>query len=53
MSTIEELIKLQQFQLNSVKSLTVRGQYSKNTNININKTIQSISLLTQELNNLN
>jgi hypothetical protein len=53
MSTIEELIKLQQFQLNPARPLTVRGQYSKNTNTDINKTIQSVSLLTTELNKLN
>jgi hypothetical protein len=53
MSTIQDLIQLQNFDVNEAKPLTVRGQYSKNTNIDINKTIQSISLLTTDLNNLN
>lgn len=53
MSTIEELKKLQNFNINNAKPLTVRGQYSENNKVDINKTIQSISLLTNELNNLN
>jgi hypothetical protein len=53
MSTIEELIKLQGFNVNEAKPLTVRGQYSRNTNVDLNKTKQSISLLTTELNKFN
>ena len=53
MSTIQDLIQLQNFDINEAKPLTVRGQYSKNTNVDINKTIQSVSLLTTDLNNLN
>jgi len=53
MSTIEELKNLQNFNISAAKPLTVRGQYSKNTNIDINKIVQSVSLLTTELNNIN
>jgi hypothetical protein len=53
MSTIQELIQLQKFNVNEAKPLTVTGQYSKNTNVNINKVIQSVSLLTSEINKLN
>jgi hypothetical protein len=53
MSTIEELKKLQNYNINNAKPLTVRGQYSNNINTNINKVIQSVSLLTTELNNIN
>jgi hypothetical protein len=52
MSTIEDLIKLQNYKVNEIRPLTVRGQYSENTNVDINKTLQSISLLTNELNYL-
>jgi hypothetical protein len=53
MSTIEELKNLQNFNISAAKPLTVRGQYSKNTNVDINKVVQSVSLLTTELNNIN
>lgn len=52
MSTINELIKLQNYNVIEAKPLTVRGQYSKNTNTDTNKIIQSVSLLTTELNNI-
>jgi hypothetical protein len=52
MSTIKDLIQLQNYKVNEIRPLTVRGQYSENTNIDINKTLQSISLLTNELNYL-
>jgi hypothetical protein len=53
MSTIEELKKLQNYNINNAKPLTVRGQYSNNINTNINRIVQSVSLLTTELNNIN
>lgn len=53
MSTIQELIQLQNFNINEAKPLTVVGQYSKNTKVDINKVIQSVSLLTTEVNKLN
>jgi len=52
MSTIGDLIKLQNYKVGEIRPLTVRGQYSKNTNVDINKTLQSVSLLTNELNYL-
>jgi hypothetical protein len=53
MSTIQELIQLQKFNINEAKPLTVTGQYSKNTKVDINKVVQSVSLLTSEINKLN
>jgi hypothetical protein len=53
MSTIQELIKLQNFNINEAKPLTVRGQYSENTKVDINQIAQSISLITTDLNNIN
>ena len=53
MSTIQELIKLQNFSINEAKPLTVRGQYSENTKVDINKIVQNISLITTDLNDIN
>lgn len=54
MTTVSELITLQGKPINEAKPLNpVRQQYSQNSNVDTNKLLRNIDLLTQQMNNLN